>query len=65
MSTNLILNQNTNIQNDNCFSEFQNFCNDKIFKHSFIPNVNNNDNYRDVYINSTDIRGIIQNNNYE
>jgi hypothetical protein len=65
MSTNLILNQNTNIQNDNCFSEFKNFCNDKIFRHSFIPNLNNNDNYRDIYINSTDIRGIIQNNNYD
>lgn len=65
MSTNLILNQNTNIQNDNCFAEYQNFCNDKIFKHTFIPNIYNNENYRDSYINSTDIQGIIQDHNYD
>ena len=65
MSTNLILNQNTNIQNDICFSEYQNVCNDKIFEHRFTPNVNSNENYRDSYINSTDIRGIIQNNNFD
>ena len=66
MSTNLILNQNTNIQSDKCYYTSQNLGNDKIFNYSFLPSVmNSNNDPRNEYINSTNLVGVLQNSNYD
>ena len=64
MSTNLIINQNTNIQNDKCFNSFKRVENKKIFDYNFIP-YNNFSDSRTEYINSTNNIGLLQNYNYD
>jgi len=58
-------NRNTNINNDNCFNEFQNMNNDKMFQYSFLPSVINNKNIRNSYISSTKNVGMLQDSNYD
>jgi len=64
MSTNLIINQNTNIKSDTGKSKSTN--NNKIFDYNFLPSIKDNENAsRSSYIDSTKIVGIIQDNNYD
>jgi hypothetical protein len=64
MSTNLIINQNTNIKRDTYNST--NTSNGKIFDYNFIPsNINNENSSRNSYIDYTKIDGMIQYNNYD
>ena len=65
MSTNLIINQNTNIRNDKCFNTSQDLNNDRLFNYSFLPSLNANENTRNSYINSTNTVGILQDTNYD
>jgi hypothetical protein len=66
MSTNLIINENTNIRSDNCLNDFYIQNNDKLFNYSFKPSVlPKNETQRQSYINSTSTRGLLQNNNYD
>jgi hypothetical protein len=57
MSTNLIINQNTNIKKDRCNSN--NKCNNQIFDYQFLPSI------KSSYIDSTNIVGVIQDNNFD
>ena len=60
------INQNTNINNDSCFNEFQMMNNDKMFQYSFLPSViDNKNNTRNSYINSTNNIGILQDSNFD
>jgi hypothetical protein len=64
MSTNLVINQNVNLRNDNCFNNVHNLNNEQIFNYNFTPSVLNNKNdSRSLYIDSSNIPGILQNNN--
>jgi len=63
MSTNLIINENTNIRSDSTFYTYRDFNNDKISNYNFIPNVTNETGTRDSYMNSTGIIGIMQSGN--
>lgn len=65
MSTNLIINQNTNIQNEKCLYQSQNINNERIFDYNFLPNINPTENSRNSYIQSTNIVGVLQNSNYD
>lgn len=66
MSTNLIINQNTNIQHEKCLNESYNINNDRIFKYNFLPNITEPTvNPRNSYIDSTNIIGILQDSNYD
>jgi hypothetical protein len=66
MSSNFIINQNTNIKNDKDINTFQDLNNDKLFSYIFLPAINDsNNNSRKSYINSTENVGILQNTNYE
>lgn len=66
MSTNLILNQQTNMKTDRCFNNFHDSNNDRMFQYNFLPNIiNSNQNSRESYINSTNINGILQDSNYD
>jgi hypothetical protein len=66
MSSNLILNEQTNIKNDNCFNNFQDSNNDRMFQYSFLPNIiSSNKNTRESYIKSTNVNGILQDSNYD
>lgn len=58
MSNNLIINQKTNSKNDNCFNNFQNLNNKKLFEYNFIPSIKSN-------INNIDIVGLLPSNNYD
>jgi hypothetical protein len=62
MSTNLIINQNTNKKQDTC--KYQNFNNNKIIDYNLQPPVIDNEN-KNSYIDSTNIIGMIQSNNYD
>lgn len=66
MSTNLIINQNSNIKNDKCFNDFQDLNNNKLFRYNFLPSIlNQDDTNRNNYINSTRTVGILQDSNYD
>lgn len=65
MSTNLIINQSSNIQDDRCFYAFKRLNNEKIFDYNFVPYINNQQDSRDQYINSTNIVGVVQDTNYD
>ena len=65
MSTNLIINEQTNMRNDRCFNTFQDLNNNRVFEHSFLPSISSNNDSRMSYINSSNTRGILQNNNYD
>ena len=66
MSDNFVINQSTNIRNDTCFNGICDNNNNKIFEHSFMPHLlDNNTNNRNSYIDSTHNIGILQNNNYD
>lgn len=71
MSTNFIINENTNIKSDKCFYTSQDKNNHIMFNYNFLPsiqnNVNNtnNVNSRDSYLNSTKTLGILQDSNYD
>ena len=69
MSTNFIINENTNIKNDKCFYTFQDKNNQVMFNYNFLPSVSsnnsNNINSRNSYLNSTKILGILQDTNYD
>lgn len=66
MSTNFIINQQTNIKNDNCFYSANDTNNNKIFDYSFLPSVfDAKNNTRNEYINSTKTLGILQDTNYD
>jgi len=64
MSTNLIINQNTNIKSDS-FNNL-NYNNNKLFDFNFTPPIKNlNNNSRNSYIDSTSTIGLIQDYNYD
>jgi len=66
MSTNFIVNQQTNIKNDNCFNTFQDQNNNRMFQYNFLPNIiDNKNNSRQTYIDSTKNPGILQDTNYD
>jgi hypothetical protein len=66
MSTNFIINEQTNIKNNNCDKSSYNLNNEKIFDYAFIPSVfNTKDDTRNSYIDSTKTLGILQNTNYD
>jgi len=65
MSTNLIINEQTNMKNDKCFNTFQDLNNNRVFEHSFLPSISSNSNSRTSYINSSNTRGILQDTNYD
>lgn len=65
MSTNLVINEQTNIKNDKCFNTFQDNNNMKLCEYNFLPSLSSDNNSRNTYINSTNTRGILQNNNYD
>ena len=62
MSTNLIINQNTNIKQDTC--NYQIFNNNKIIDYNLQPPVIDNEK-KNSYVDSTKIIGMIQSNNYD
>ena len=60
------LNQRTNIKNDACFNTYENNNNNKMFEYSFLPSVTmNKDNSRNMYIQSSNNIGVLQDNNYD
>ncbi len=65
MSDNFVINQNTNIKHDLCLNSFNDINNNKIFQHSFLPPISNNQNNRNHYIDSTKNPGILQTNNHD
>jgi len=66
MSTNFIINENTNIKSDKCFYTSQDKNNQVMFDYNFLPSVTkNNSNTRDSYLNSTNTLGILQDTNYD
>jgi hypothetical protein len=66
MSTNLIINEQTNIRNDNCFYSNQDKNNNRLFTYNFTPFVSGDQqDTRKSYINSTNIRGILQDTNFD
>lgn len=66
MSTNLVINQQTNMKNDKCLNTFQDINNNTIFKYNFLPNIiEGNKDTRKSYIDSTKTMGILQNCNYD
>ena len=64
MSDNLIINKNTNTKPTKCLS-YQNNNNEKIFNFNFTPTIYNKENNRKNYIDSSNIVGVMQNNNYD
>jgi len=65
MSSNFVINQSTNIRNDESLNNYYNINNSKIYEHSLMPNILNSNNNRNSYFNSTNNIGILQNNNYD
>lgn len=66
MSSNLIINEQTNMKNEKCFNLSQDRNNDTMFQYNFLPNiVNNSKNTREAYIKSSNTLGILQDNNYD
>ena len=66
MSTNLIINQQTNMKNECCVYTTDNNNNNKIFDYAFLPSIYDaKTNTRDSYIDSTKIVGILQDTNYD
>ena len=66
MSTNLIINQQTNMKNECCVYTTDNNNNNKIFDYAFLPSIyDSKKNTRDSYIDSTKIVGILQDTNYD
>ena len=65
MSTNFIINQNTNIKSEQCVYTYQDKTNETMFNYSFLPSVAPNNNTRNSYIDSTKTLGILQNTNYD
>jgi hypothetical protein len=64
MSSNLIINEQTNLRNNDCFSSSQNMNNDKVFNYSFLPPIQNANN-KNSYIDATTVRGVLQSSNYD
>lgn len=64
MSTNLIINENTNIQNDKCVYRSHNINNEKIFNYNFLPAISK-ENRRDQYIDASKIVGVLQDTSYD
>jgi hypothetical protein len=65
MSTNLIINEQTNMK-DSCFYTNQDRGNNRLFKYSFTPSVlGAEQDTRKEYINSTNILGTMQDTNYD
>ena len=62
MSTNLIINQQTNLKNDDCLYTSTDINNDKLFNYNFLLSTTNNEKSRNEYIN---IPGLLQNTNYD
>jgi hypothetical protein len=66
MSTNFIINQQTNMKNDNCVYSANDTNNNRIFDYAFIPSIFDAKNdTRNEYINSTKTVGILQDTNYD
>jgi hypothetical protein len=65
MSTNLVINEQTNFKNDKCFNTFQDTNNIKMYQYNFLPSLSPNNDSRKSYIDSMNTRGILQNNNYD
>ena len=65
MSTNLVINEQTNMKNDRCFNTFQDLNNSKVFEYNFLPSLSSNNDSRSAYINSSNTRGILQDSNYD
>ena len=65
MSTNLIINEQTNMK-DNCFYSNQDRGNNRLFKYSFTPSVlGAEQDTRKEYINSTGTLGLMQDTNFD
>jgi hypothetical protein len=66
MSTNLIINQATDLKNDNTYNNCQFSSNEKLFQHFLdIPIPETNNSGRNGYIQSTKNVGILQNKNVD
>jgi len=63
MSTNLIINEQTKSMYQNNYNNNIDKNNEKMFNYSFLPSIQNNNNGRDSYIDSTKTIGIMQNDN--
>ena len=66
MNKKLSINNQTSLKYDNCSLNTMDMYNDKMFNHRFSPmalnDVNNN---REKYLESSEINGILQENNYD
>lgn len=66
MSSNLIINEQTNMKNERCYNTFQDKNNESMFQYNFLPNIiNKGNNTRSSYIDSTKTLGILQDSNYD
>ena len=66
MNTNLFLNENTNIKNDRCLYSIQLKENERMFSYNFLPPVlDTTKNSKNDYINSTNMKGVMQNNTFD
>jgi hypothetical protein len=64
MSSNLIINEQTNLRNNDCQINSHDINNDKVFNYNFLPQIQNSNN-RSSYIDSTKIKGVLQSSNYD
>ena len=66
MSSNFIINEQTNIKNDNCVYSTNDFNNNKMFDYAFLPPIYEaKTDTRNSYIDSTKTIGILQDTNYD
>jgi hypothetical protein len=66
MSTNFIINEQTNIKNNNCLNSYNDLNNNKIFDYAFLPSIfDARNDTRNSYMDSTKTLGILQNTNYD
>ena len=66
MSNNFIINEQTNMKNDNCDYSANETNNNKIFDYAFLPTIfDSKNNTRNSYVDSTKTLGILQDTNYD
>lgn len=69
MSSSLQLLEQTNLKNEGCYMDSQNYFNNKIFDHRFLPSIEKDKKSKNVsrkkYLESTSIYGVIQDTNYD
>ena len=66
MSTNLIINEQTNIRNDKLLNTSADLNNEKLFDYNFLPSIfDSKNNNRSTYFESTNTPGLLQDTNYD